>query len=261
MNWRFSLFLVLLFGLLVAFSLAPWNEFLCKQPLVVDLLKQNNNDGAIGCFEFWFNRYQTFLAAIIAFCTALVAFRPAFAQLAELRKQNSQGEFNNIKFRSVEISEAKDYFFKLSSGIEIANRKAQDLIAQHPSWGLSPEKVVRFLSAKDKFDADIPGIEKTIVAIPSDIGSFVLRKNLIDIAYKFGHITGRVRTRLDEAGATATSHASLQAAVENARNDLLRIDDLNDEWRKAGQAYFDALIREELRMEAAMIDAHRRAFG
>src|ERR1700739_3284919 len=38
-------------------------------------------DAPAGCFEFWFNRYQTLFGAIAAFAAAWIAVRPVWKQL------------------------------------------------------------------------------------------------------------------------------------------------------------------------------------
>jgi uncharacterized membrane protein len=44
---------------------------------------------ANGCIEFWFNRYQTTIAAFVSIVVAIYVIRPALRQLAEMRKQSS----------------------------------------------------------------------------------------------------------------------------------------------------------------------------
>ena len=43
-----------------------------------------------GWAEFWLNRYQTSLAALIALAAAFAAARPAWKQLRELTRQSEQ---------------------------------------------------------------------------------------------------------------------------------------------------------------------------
>lgn len=57
---------------------------------------------ANGCAEFWFNRYQTLLAAIIGAGVALVVVRPVFSQLREMNRQSA------VAIRGIEESYARE---------------------------------------------------------------------------------------------------------------------------------------------------------
>ena len=87
MNWRFSTFLLFLFSLLFGFTWATSQDGLCHSKFVLDVLAQKNKDGALNCFDFWLNRYQTLIAAFITLVTAGIAAYLVWEQLVANRTQ------------------------------------------------------------------------------------------------------------------------------------------------------------------------------
>jgi hypothetical protein len=61
----------------------------------------------LGCAEFWFNRYQTFVAALIAFAVALFAALPVFRQLQELKRQSATQRFESLRVLMEVIGEER----------------------------------------------------------------------------------------------------------------------------------------------------------
>jgi hypothetical protein len=87
MEWRFSTFLLVLLALLVGFSIAPINETMCSSEYVLGVLRDHSKDGALNCFDFWLNRYQTLVGAIVAVGAAAIAWIAVQQQVAVARKQ------------------------------------------------------------------------------------------------------------------------------------------------------------------------------
>ncbi|MGD9766788.1 MAG: hypothetical protein AB7U62_04015 [Pseudolabrys sp.] len=54
--------------------------------------------------DYWLNRYQTLLAAIIAGAIAAIAVRPVLGQLAEMRTQNDHIALERWRERSIQIA-------------------------------------------------------------------------------------------------------------------------------------------------------------
>lgn len=48
-------------------------------------------EAVYGCLEYWINRYQTLIAAVMGAAVALIVVRPVFAQLREMARQSSKG--------------------------------------------------------------------------------------------------------------------------------------------------------------------------
>lgn len=75
MDWRFSTFILFLLAMLIGIPWATSETGICSSKFVLDVLKQETKDGALNCFEFWFNRYQTLLGAAVALGAAWYAGR------------------------------------------------------------------------------------------------------------------------------------------------------------------------------------------
>ncbi|MFG5120827.1 hypothetical protein [Methylorubrum sp. POS3] len=146
MNLRVSLFFVSLIGLLVAFSLAPWDDFLCKQPFVVDLLQQKNKDGAVGCFEFWFNRYQTLIGTFAAVGAAAAAWLASQGQISAAKHQAQVGQqqyaaaalpvlemlYNKMNEADSAVTQLKSALLRL---VNVVKNSRQSLSAAYESDG------------------------------------------------------------------------------------------------------------------------------
>lgn len=87
MDWRFSTFLLALFALLIGFSVAPISETMCSSSFVLDVLSQHNKDGAANCFDFWLNRYQGLIGAVISLAAIVAAW---IAVQAQIKVANTQ---------------------------------------------------------------------------------------------------------------------------------------------------------------------------
>lgn len=87
-NWP----LVGFFVIAAAFPVGAFiQEFVfnrCSASVLAEVMKEKPE---FGCGEFFFNRYQTLLAAFMGAAVALAVVRPVFAQLNEMAKQSSKG--------------------------------------------------------------------------------------------------------------------------------------------------------------------------
>lgn len=73
MDWRFSAFLVALISILFGFTWATGEAGICDAPHVKAVLADHGKDGALSCFDFWLNRYQTLVGAFTAIGAAWYA--------------------------------------------------------------------------------------------------------------------------------------------------------------------------------------------
>lgn len=83
---------------------------------------------ALNALEFWFNRYQTLLSAIIALAAAIIAAMLVSGQLKEARRQNQQGQLDHLRQRSIELENERTQIYELTSSISLM---ADALAAYH----------------------------------------------------------------------------------------------------------------------------------
>lgn len=105
MDWRFSTFLLVLFALLAAFSVAPIEEVMCNSCYVKGVLKETGKDGALNCFEFWFNRYQTLLGVLVALGAGWLTWQGARGQVAAANQQRSVSLIGIVNDRREAVEE------------------------------------------------------------------------------------------------------------------------------------------------------------
>lgn len=75
MDTRTSLFVFGLFALVVWFAWATSSDGICSSEYIQGVLKDHTKDGALNCFDFWLNRYQTLIGSIVAIGAAWYAGR------------------------------------------------------------------------------------------------------------------------------------------------------------------------------------------
>ncbi|MCJ2128202.1 hypothetical protein [Methylobacterium sp. E-045] len=97
MDWRFSTFLIAMLAILFGFTWAASEPGMCGSPYVVKVLADHTKDGALNCFDFWFNRYQTMLTGFAALIAAIVAVVATRKQVGLANKAIIQGQLNYIK--------------------------------------------------------------------------------------------------------------------------------------------------------------------
>jgi hypothetical protein len=90
---------------------------------------------ALGMFEFWFNRYQTFIAAIIALVAAIIAAALVSGQLKEARRQTRLGQLDHLRQRSVELDRETTLIYELTSSINLMSHALLDYYASKPAYG------------------------------------------------------------------------------------------------------------------------------
>lgn len=86
-NLKFWSFMGLAVLLLIATAAAMGMADSCESGFAAVEIRKK---AAAGCGEFWFNRYQTSIAALGALLAALIAARPVWRQLGEMREQLSE---------------------------------------------------------------------------------------------------------------------------------------------------------------------------
>lgn len=70
----------------VVLYLWSWLEPACLNQQRRIVMKMS---GGVGCAEFWLNRYQSLISAVIAAAVALYVVRPVFRQLREMARQSA----------------------------------------------------------------------------------------------------------------------------------------------------------------------------
>ncbi|TXN38739.1 hypothetical protein FV232_01120 [Methylobacterium sp. WL30] len=105
MDWRFSLFLLAMLGLLLGFSWGTSEGGLCSAPYVAKMLAEPSKDGALNCFEFWFNRYQTLIGVLGAVGAAAVTWVGVKQQINRL---DEQVKFARVQFASNYLADLRE---------------------------------------------------------------------------------------------------------------------------------------------------------
>lgn len=98
----------------------------CRNPAWAPVL-----NSAQSCPEFWFNRYQSLIGALIALIAALVAVRPVWRQLAEMKRQSDYAKYEQLRARSGELSAEISSLFALIEKSESVFRCMQIIVR----WG------------------------------------------------------------------------------------------------------------------------------
>lgn len=78
-------------------------------------------DSGLGCAEFWLNRYQTVLAAMIALLVGYIAVKPVWRQLQELRLQSQQRLYDQLRTRSAELQQENILVYEITTAIQLAD--------------------------------------------------------------------------------------------------------------------------------------------
>jgi hypothetical protein len=76
-----------------------------------------------GWAEFWLNRYQTSLAALIALAAAFAAARPAWKQLRELTRQSEQRTYEALRERAVSLNDEYLAMERVAASSDVAARE------------------------------------------------------------------------------------------------------------------------------------------
>lgn len=97
MNWRVSTLALTMFGLLIAWTWATSRDGVCSAAVFLNGLKELD---PLNCAEFWLNRYQTLIGAVVAVGAAGFAYHGAILQASKAAEQvkiaTSQAVFGYI---------------------------------------------------------------------------------------------------------------------------------------------------------------------
>ena len=110
---------------------------------------------ALGVFEFWLNRYQALIAALIALVAALLAAGLVWGQLAEARRQSLQARLERWRQRSVELDREVTLIYEITSGIDLFSRALFDYFDVQPATTAQPTKIATLQAAAQHMDAMI----------------------------------------------------------------------------------------------------------
>lgn len=97
---------------------------MCSTPYLKAILADRTKDGAVNCFEFWFNRYQTLLGAVLALIAAWIATIPARKQLREMSRQSAASARQSM----VELASALETEAEIIQLVSIAEAHAYAVV-------------------------------------------------------------------------------------------------------------------------------------
>ncbi|GAA0267612.1 hypothetical protein GCM10008965_39560 [Methylorubrum aminovorans] len=239
-------------ALLLGFTWGTSQTGLCSSEYVLAVLKERTKDGALNCFEFWFNRYQTLVAAALAFATAAVAVRPAVAQLAEMRKQSIQKSFDTLRVRGEEIEGTKEFFWQIQGRVYHAYGEMRSIIQFTEDGNISERKF-------NAFDQAVTALTDASDNLPSSIGpawgdaqTREVRRELLRKLNNFAFDSSAARTQVR----AVMRSGRMAYPIEEKRQDLQpSFDKLKqglDEIRSIGSQFYQAIEKEESRVNTLL---------
>ena len=122
----------MLYGVLalaVVISLGYFAWAACRNPSWAAVL-----NGARSCPEFWFNRYQGLFGALIALIAAIVAVRPVWRQLMEMKRQSDHIQYDQMRKRSLELNAEENLIYGVTAA-------ASNLAEAFTAFGVTREKM------------------------------------------------------------------------------------------------------------------------
>ena len=177
--------LIVLTGLTV-FAVEIWifGSWLMMDKLICPLpayIWDKDYKSAPPCLEFWINRYQTVLAAAIAFVTAVIAARPVYHQLREQRRQSNRILYEQYDRQIGEIDAVRAYILKVVASTEVCTTILRQLLSGEQVVQASLEIAREVLSSETRALATSLGSGWGNRALQAD------RKLLRDEIYRFEH--------------------------------------------------------------------------
>jgi len=252
--------------------LTVWLGNSCSVPgrrLAMKAVGGAGGGGGVGCFEFWFYRYQGLLAAAVALGAAIIAVRPVWVQLAEMRKQSAemarqsaQQAFQTLRglivqlaeeeiiVRDIELNASYCTIFeeRVSSSAEspaFARTHYKDFERRLEELALL-ERKLRESGAKSWGSREAHGAREDIFAAILDLRRAILdtQKKIHSVVYRFDG---------------AYNVAEWQKAAENFRG--LSMKNEAEALRAACSRLLGEIRGERDRIEPALHEATQAAFG
>jgi hypothetical protein len=231
-------------AVLFLISAFDWLSWTCRLPNPTSEPSRPFALGPGGCVEFWIFRYQTLIAAILAFGTALIALGPARGQLIQIILDASQREMQELRIRYYELAEFRLVLNKLASAIEVADRFMQSFVRSHPDTDEPIERGKLALAAHEALTPLISALPQSLGKPWGDEKTFEARRRLSDSAHEFGSAVSplaRNLERWENRGMPHDERARVARASFFAKAD----------------AIYSALIEEEKVIEARMHQLRR----
>lgn len=188
-NWPLICFFAAISAILVVGIFLPPEDRICSAVLQAEVAKQANTP-VFGCLEFWLNRYQTLLSA-------LLALGAAGASIYFLRRQISQADRQEEERYAREGAAARAVLpVTLSALCEYAVEAGSSLAHILPT--LAVAGVVKGLSKQfpELPEGPIGQLEKVIKTIPVDQG-----KAFAEIIAEMQVLNARARSMIEEGRA------------------------------------------------------------
>lgn len=252
MDTRTSLFVVSLFAFVVAFGWATSEHGLCDYDLVRSVLAERSKDGAVSCFDFWFNRYQTFAAALIAFATAALALKPAFIQMREMQLQTNQQRYETLQKSLNEVMRAEDAIHNLmikSSVVAMALEtllKATDTVTR--KWALDS-----FVRSRNDFHEQIEAEMIVVRRFVDEPSNFRNRSDYVKFVYAFslqiGGFSFPNRPPFEDVAGE-----DLREDVENDRPNIQNAIKAASVIKESASGYWEAIAKEGAALRKRLIE-------
>jgi hypothetical protein len=175
----------------LAINAMPWLWTACRNPAWATVL-----NGAQSCPEFWLNRYQGLIGALVALGAAFVAVRPVWRQLAEMKRQADHTKYEQMRKRSLELNAERNLIYQITSASQNVaealvafgeNRKILDrgVAPGTPGYGLQPQELDLLQNQQRYFDQVVVKLASEIGPLWGSVDLQTHRQTCVEAAQRF----------------------------------------------------------------------------
>lgn len=177
-----------LVALLLAGLLATWLGI--AGPIVDSITKGTPSD--------WLGFAGNMLAAVCTLAAAVIAWRAVQPQLAELQKQSTQKQYEQLRGRARELEDERILIFEITSAVDIMGRQLLDArttlqINGHP---LPPAVAGLVDFQRNQVSAAVDTLRKTLGPPWGTLTIQRARIELLDAAYRYSNHLGPLATAI-----------------------------------------------------------------
>ncbi|MCJ2022125.1 hypothetical protein MKK84_32785 [Methylobacterium sp. E-065] len=162
--------------MLLAIVLETSMESVCWDEEAAKAAKINES---AGCFEFWFNRYQAFIGAIVALGAAAIAVIPARGQLRQMYRQTA------VSARQPMVDLAKDLeqeiiFLDNFNDVRYQTRRLLEFYDDRDLQDIYPVFGEQMRESRNFIDAELRSLRNIKARHPFGSGAFDARATFFD---------------------------------------------------------------------------------
>lgn len=245
----------------IALYTSDWLLDACERPSRRIIMKSS---GGVGCFEFWFNRYQQMISAIAAFGAAIAFGIPVWRQLNESKRQTSAIMLEKINFQIEDLQIENEQRAMINNSIQIAAGIITDLDEEPIDFGEMPDAFIEAaLKASDYMKENIKTLEPRIISsrgspklssAREEINVYMNELRSAAISFAFGwkeNIEGPRHPDED-----VVSDAELTRRTERLRSLSHRADEIRRDYMHALHGEMHFLGKRRAALELAAFGEH-----